>query len=131
MLPIYFSSPAFNFAALTSFTNFCFLQHVRFSAFLGENGSIRDGLAESFWFYAQNLPTVALLLPRAGLALALLLGYSRPQVGVVVLADMGLNRRDGAFFKKEDGTLTDYAKGILVTSAVWTAWRFLVLFGSW
>ncbi|RDB21863.1 hypothetical protein Hypma_010843 [Hypsizygus marmoreus] len=131
MLPIYFSSSAFNLAAMTSYSNFCFLQHVRYSAFFGENGSIRDGLAETFWFYSQNLPTVALLIPRAGLALALLLAFSTPQVGVVALADAGILHRDATFFRKEDGTLTSYARGVLIANAAWTAWRILVLWVSW
>lgn len=107
------------------------MQHIRFSAFFGENGSLRDGLAESFWFYSQNLPTVALLLPRAGLSLALLLAFTIPQAGVVALADTGINHRDTTFFRKEDGTLTNYARGVLIVNAAWTAWRILVLWTSW
>ncbi|GLB42654.1 hypothetical protein LshimejAT787_1201030 [Lyophyllum shimeji] len=130
MLPIYLSSSAFNLVSMTSYTNFCFLQHIRYSAFFGESGSLRDGLAETFWFYSQNLPTVALLLPRAGLALALLLAFSTPQVGEVVLADAGIHHRDTTFFRAQDGTLTNYAGGILIANAAWTAWRVLVLFTS-
>ncbi|KAF8057536.1 hypothetical protein FPV67DRAFT_1677321 [Lyophyllum atratum] len=131
IFPIYLSSSAFNLVSLTSYTNFCFLQHIRYSAFFGESGSLRDGLAETFWFYSQNLPTVALLLPRAALALALLLAFSTPQIGVVVLADAGIHRRDSTFFRAGDGTLTDYARGILIANAAWTAWRVLVLLTSW
>ena len=131
ILPIYFSSPAFNFAAMSSYLNFCFLYHIRFSAFFGEHGSIADGLAETFYFYSQNLPTVALLLPRAGLCLALLFAFSSPDPDVVALADAGLSRRDGTFFRASDGTLTDYARGVLIANAAWTAWRVLVLLISW
>ncbi|KAG6848535.1 hypothetical protein H0H93_016245 [Arthromyces matolae] len=131
MIPIYLSSSSFNLVAMTSYTNFCFLQHNRFSAFLGEHGSIRDGLAETFWFYSQNLPTVALLLPRAGLALALLLTFSTPQVGEVALTDAGIHPRDSTFFRTTDGTLTNYARGVLIANAAWTAWRALVLIASW
>jgi hypothetical protein len=116
---------------MTSYTNFCFMYHIRYSAFFGENGSIRDGLAETFWYYSQNLPTVALLLPRAALSLALLLAFGRPDANTVALADAGLLRRDGTFFRKGDGTLTGYARGVLIANAVWTAWRILVLLFSW
>ena len=131
MLPIYFSSPAFNMTAMTSYTNFCFLYHIRSSAFSRDHGSIRDGLAETFWYYSQNLPTVALLLPRAALALALLLTFWSPQAGELALTDMGVRPRDGTFFRASDGTLTDYARGVLIANAAWTAWRILVLLISW
>lgn len=131
MIPIYLSSPAFNLAAMSSYSTFCFLHHIRYSAFFGETGSLRDGLAETFWFYSQNLPTVALLLPRAGLSLALLFAFTSPQVGVVALADAGITHRDATFFRGEDGTLTNYARGVLIANAAWTAWRLLVLLCSW
>ena len=131
VLPIYLSAPAFNLAAISSYTNFCFLQHIRASAFGGEHGSLRDGLAETFYFYSQNLPTVALLLPRAGLSLALLLAFWSPQASELGLADAGIRPRDGTFFRASDQTLTDYASGVLIANAAWTAWRILVLFVSW
>ena len=131
IVPLYLSSSGFNFVCMTSYTNFCFMQYLRFSAFFGENGSLRDGLAETFWFYSQNLPTVALLLPRAGLSLALLLAFSKPNPEFVAVAQVGFNARDKTFFRASDGTLTDYARGILIANAAWTAWRILVLFMSW
>lgn len=131
MLPLYLSSPAFNLVSMSSFTNFCFMQHLRFSAFVGENGSWRDGLAETFWFYSQNLPTVTLLLPRAGLCLALLLAFSQADVNVVALADAGVSGRDKTFFRAQDGTLTSYARGLLIANAAWAAWRALVVLCSW
>ncbi|KAH7907435.1 hypothetical protein BJ138DRAFT_1014511 [Hygrophoropsis aurantiaca] len=130
--PLYLSSPGFNLASMTSYTNFCFMQYIRFSAFFGENGSLRDGIAETFWFYSQNLPTVALLLPRAGLSLALLFSFSFPDPEYVALLDAGTTAgRDGTYFRTSDGTLTDYARGVLIANAAWTAWRFLILFLSW
>lgn len=131
ILPIYLSSPAYNLVSMTSFTNFSFLTHVRLSAFSGDQGSARDGLAETFFFYSQNLPTVALLLPRAGLSVALLLTFSSAQPGDVALADAGINpHRDGAYFRT-DGTLTSYARGVLIANAAWTAWRALLLLICW
>ncbi|KAL4072105.1 hypothetical protein J3A83DRAFT_4092951 [Scleroderma citrinum] len=131
IVPLYLSSSGFNFVCMTSYTNFCFMQYIRFSAFFGENGSIRDGLAETFWFYSQNLPTVALLLPRAGLALTLLLEFSNSNPEYVSMIEAGFNGRDRTFFRASDGTLTDYARGVLIANAAWTAWRILVLITSW
>src|SRR5882762_1098547 len=104
VLPLYMSSSAFNFVSMTSYTNFCFMRRIRHSAFSGENGSVRDGIAETFWFYSQNLPTVALLLPRAGLCLALLFAFSSPQPSYVSLVDAGFSRRDDTFFREDNGT---------------------------
>ncbi|KAF8172272.1 hypothetical protein BJ912DRAFT_932469 [Pholiota molesta] len=154
MLPIYLSSPAFNYAAMTSYTNFSFLQHLRFSAFASsehagaippspsdpdhdiddladENqGSWKQGLAETCFFYSQNLATVALLLPRAGLSLALLFAFSSAAPVLPFVVSNNFSNRDGTFFQ-QDGALTDYARGLLIANAAWTAWRLLVLLVSW
>lgn len=116
---------------MTSYTNFCFMRHIRASAFSAETGSLRDGIAETCWYYSQNMPTVALLLPRAGLCLALLFAFSSSQAEFVALAHAGAGHRDGTFFRGVDGTLTDYARGVLIANAAWTAWRALVLICSW
>lgn len=79
-----------------------------------------DYIAEKCYWRAQNWPTVALLLPRAALSLAILL--QRP-----VGPDAG---RDPTYFDAETGALTGYARGILFTNAAWTAWRCLVMFGG-
>src|SRR5882762_1527562 len=131
VLPLYMSSSAFNFVSMTSYTNFCFMRRIRHSAFSAENGSLRDGMAETLWFYSQNLPTVALLLPRAGLCLALLFSFSSPQPNYVVLLNAGSNHRDTTFFRGSNGTLTNYSRGVLIANAAWTAWRALVLLCSW
>ncbi|KAH7886484.1 hypothetical protein F5I97DRAFT_1807277 [Phlebopus sp. FC_14] len=131
IVPLYLSSSAFNLTSMTSYTNFCFMQYIRFSAVFGEHGSLRDGLAESFWFYSQNLPTVALLLPRAGLSLALLFSFSFANPEYVAMVEAGFNGRDGTFFRTSNGTLTDYSRGVLIANAAWTAWRALVLLISW
>lgn len=127
IFPIYSSSAAFNFVALSSYSQFCFLQNLRYAAFLH---SLRDGLAETFWHYSQNLPTVSLLLPRAGLSLAVLLTFSSPQAGSVALEATGVSERDGTFFR-DDGTLTNYSRGVLIANAAWAAWRALILVYSW
>jgi hypothetical protein len=141
MLPIYLSSSAFNYAAMTSYTNFSFLQHVRFSAFFpepalplsdpdphydGSQSPWKNGVAETCFFYAQNLPTVAMLLPRAALSMALLFAFSKPPA----FPNPTITLRDQTFFRS-DGSLTDYARGVLFANAAWTAWRLLVLIASW
>ena len=73
ILPIYLSSPAFNFVAMSFYDHFCFLQHIRSFPYVSSSavlpsaeGSLRDALAETCYLYAQNLSTiVTLLLPRA------------------------------------------------------------------
>lgn len=146
MLPIYLSSSAFNYAAMTSYTNFSFLQHLRFSAFFpepaptpqspsdpeydtyydGSQSPWKSGIAETCFFYSQNLPTVAMLLPRAGMSMALLFAFSNPPA----FAIPSVSLRDQTFFRS-DGSLTDYSRGVLFANAAWTGWRLLVLITSW
>ena len=158
ILPIYLSSPAFNLAALSSFSTFSFLQHIRLSAFSQEqadaiassshpyskvhsrsdsqdidpalptpSASISQFFAESAYFYSQNLPTVGLLLPRAGLCLALLFSFSSPDPSSTLYSP---SQRDATFFN-HDASLTSYASAVLIANASWTAWRSLVLLLSW
>ena len=134
ILPIYLSSPAFNFVAMSSHYHFCFLQHIRSSAFPyvsssavlpSAEGSLRDALAETCYLYAQNLPTIVMLLPSAGLALALLLSFFSPEnlPGGLSLSnvDQSIGRRDRTFFDKNTGALSTYAKGVLIANAAWAA----------
>ncbi|KIL63678.1 hypothetical protein M378DRAFT_11953 [Amanita muscaria Koide BX008] len=130
MMPLYLSSSAFNYVCMTSYTNFCFMQHLRLSAFTRKRGSFRDGLAETFYFYSQNLPTVALLLPRAALCLSLLFAYGSPLPQVVLDNTTVVMSRDPTFFDT-DGALSAYAIGVLIVNAAWTAWRVMVLLCSW
>ncbi|KAF8497809.1 hypothetical protein F5888DRAFT_1803273 [Russula emetica] len=108
ILPICLSSPTFNFVAMSSFDHSYFLQHIRSSAFPYVDSS-------------ANLPTVVTLLPRAGLALALLLSFFSPEIlpGGLSLSDVdqSIARRDGTFLDKNAGALSAYAKGILIANA--------------
>ncbi|KAI0033213.1 hypothetical protein K488DRAFT_85134 [Vararia minispora EC-137] len=144
VMPLYLSAPAHNFVSMSSFTHFCFFRHIRTSAvpvsharavLPSAEGSWRDLLAETCFFYSQNLPTVALLLPRAGIALAVLLTFWTP----VILPDGRplpdiapvVALRDNTFFDPHDGALSGYAKGVLAANAAWAAWRIFVLLVSW
>jgi hypothetical protein len=109
---------------MSPYSTFCFLQHVRYAPLLSDPSTLREEGAETY-FYSQNLPTVALLLPRAALPLALLLSFSQPDVSVVALADTG----DATFFRVGDGMLSDYARGYSLATR--TAWKVLVLWCSW
>ncbi|KZV98906.1 hypothetical protein EXIGLDRAFT_763136 [Exidia glandulosa HHB12029] len=129
MLSIYLSSPAYTLASMASYNHFSFLWHIRLSAVTGDDANLRDAAAETCYFYAQNWPTVVLLLPRAALCLALLLVYSAPSAQAIVLASAGTALRDGTFFR-ENGSLTSYARGVLIANAAWTAWRTLLVIGS-
>jgi hypothetical protein len=130
ILPIYLSARAFELASITSYANFCFLRHVRANAFdRSQNGSLRDGFAETCYRYSQNLPTVVLLLPRAALCLAALLSFSAA-TPAAVLATAGPSPRDRTFFDA-NGSLTSYARGLLITNAAWTMWRVFLLLCSW
>ncbi|KAF8123053.1 hypothetical protein EV363DRAFT_1107378, partial [Boletus edulis] len=65
------------------------------------------------------------------LYLALLLSFSSLNPEYVGMIEAGFNGRDSTFFRLSDGTLTDYARGVLFTNAAWTAWCALILFISW
>ncbi|KIY70224.1 hypothetical protein CYLTODRAFT_451904 [Cylindrobasidium torrendii FP15055 ss-10] len=136
MYPLYMSSVSFNYTAIQSYDHFCFMQTLRLSAFgfyngltltekgLRLEGDMKDGLAETAYFYSQNLPTVALLLPRAGISIAILLQLTSLSI------DNQLAGRDATFFTSV-GTLSEYSRVILYVNAIWVAWRAIVLIISW
>ncbi|KAF9787998.1 hypothetical protein BJ322DRAFT_1046489 [Thelephora terrestris] len=132
IIPIYLSAPAFNLASMTSYNTYSFLRHIRSTSWDPERGgSIRDGIAETCWYFSQNTANIALLLPRAGLSLALLLTFLSSQPGTLALADSGNIGRDRTFFNPQTGTLSGYAEGVLIANVAWTAWRTLVWFCAW
>ena len=130
MSPLYLSASAHNLVSITSYSNFSFFRFIRRTAKDSsagdQSGSWQDGWAEQCFFYSQNLPTVATLLPRAALCLALLFTFAIPGEGQA----NGAVRRDPTFFHVSNGTLTAYARGVLITNAVWVAWRTLLVLGS-
>ncbi|KAG9047410.1 hypothetical protein FS837_002306 [Tulasnella sp. UAMH 9824] len=86
-------------------------------------------LAESCWFYSQNMPTIVTLLPRLALTLALYLAFVGPSTGATLGSNNSLGR-DGTFFGGH-GELSGYAKVIVWLQIAWGLWRTMVLLGSW
>ncbi|KAF8198242.1 hypothetical protein K438DRAFT_1759631 [Mycena galopus ATCC 62051] len=180
MLALYLSAPGSALVGMTSYTNFCFMQRLRWGALfesvagynttqahersesdnpnpkaahgrgyssataVNASGDVlpafgtpsaqtrwRVFLAESSARYAQNVPTVALLLPRAGICLVVLFGFWGASAGQG--QDGGApspSLRDATFFHA-NGALTDYARGVLSANAAWAAWRALVCLAGW
>ena len=126
---VYAGAHSFNVGCLQSFSYFSFLWRVRFAALSKDSdlsvggGTSLDFLLETFSWYRQNYPTVLLLLPRAGLSLAVLLLYGTTAYGSASMASM---TRDSAYFGA-NGVLTGFASGVIMTNLAWAAWRvFLV-----
>ncbi|KAF9496860.1 hypothetical protein BDN71DRAFT_1505317 [Pleurotus eryngii] len=176
VLPIYLSSPAFNYAVMTSYSTFCFLMQIRWGSIApapssqpaslsrsaqstgsrhpndpsdpttivpekelvavsalpssSEYGGWKQFIAESCWFYSQNLPTVSMLVPRAGLVLALLFTFSSVQSVTTGTASNPATPRDPTYFRVQDGSLTAYARGVLMANGIWAAWRILLVLFS-
>ncbi|KAJ7803990.1 hypothetical protein B0H14DRAFT_2384139, partial [Mycena olivaceomarginata] len=127
VLAVYLSAPAYALAGMTGYAAFCFLQYVRWGAW-GEVSCFVFILAESCALYAQNGPTVALLLPRAGIAAAVLIGNANANANG--LASISASTRNATFFRA-DGALTGYAHGVLLANAAWAVWRGVVCLGAW
>ena len=87
------------------------------------------------YFYAQNCPTVVTILLRAGLALALPISFFSlehlPGGSTPPDFDQSISSRNGTFFDQSTGTVSCYAKAMLIVNAMWTAWRTLFLLFSW
>ncbi|KAG8752144.1 hypothetical protein FRC14_007299, partial [Serendipita sp. 396] len=110
----------------------------------------RQGLIEWAWNRSQNLPTVALLIPRACIAFIIVLTFTKinpltqaaldaagtssiatPINASLYPSNNNPARRDETFFSRKNGTLTPYAKTILWFNCAWALWRSLVLIGSY
>ncbi|GAA5824684.1 hypothetical protein JCM11251_005300 [Rhodosporidiobolus azoricus] len=136
---VYSGAASFNLACVRSFDIFSFLWRVRLAPLLPNSvlaqaveGTKRaDGVKETLAWYSQNWPTVFLLIPRAGLSVAVLLLYSTTAYGSSTAVTIS---RDNAYFGT-DGALTGFAAGVLFANSAWAAWRLLVylvaLIGLW
>ncbi|KIO32402.1 hypothetical protein M407DRAFT_214369 [Tulasnella calospora MUT 4182] len=93
------------------------------------NRNVFQFIAETCWFYSQNMPTIITLLPRLALTLALYLAFVGPSTGATLGSNNSLGR-DGTFFGGH-GELSGYAKVIVWLQIAWGLWRSIVLLGSW
>lgn len=129
------AASSYNLACLRSYGVFSFLWRVRLAGLfphtaLGrsvDSTSRFDGIKETCEWYRQNWPTVLLLLPRAGLTCAVILLYNTTAYGSTTAAVT--TSRDSAYFDA-DGTLSPFAFGVLMTNAVWAAWRLVLVVGA-
>lgn len=94
-----------------------------------EGRNVSQFIAESCWFYSQNMPTIVTLVPRLALTLALYLAFVGPSTGATLGSNNSLGR-DGTFFGGH-GELSGYAKVIVWLQIAWGLWRSIVLLGSW
>jgi len=143
ILPIYISSPGFNFVTMSSYDH-----RVLSPAYSPLGIPIRqlkrgppfckglaDELANVLLLCSEPSSAVVTPLPRAGLALVLLLSFFSPEnlPGGLSLSgvDQSTSCHDRAFFDKNTGALSAYAKGVLVAIVAWATWRTLILLLSW
>ncbi|KAL8287305.1 hypothetical protein RQP46_003757 [Phenoliferia psychrophenolica] len=129
---VYAKSTTFNFACMTSYEDFSFLFRIRLAPFqkyspLCVSGSKkRDGILETCQWYAQNWPTVLLLIPRAGISIAVLLLYGTTAYGTpsVAMSTMG---RDPGYFIQGSGVLSNWALILLLVNLIWAAYRLVLI----
>ncbi|KAI5477314.1 zeaxanthin epoxidase [Pseudohyphozyma bogoriensis] len=126
---VYRGAMAFNYGCMRDYRYFSLLWRIRLAPFqsrgaLNVPGSTWvDGVIETSAWYIQNWPTVLLLIPRAGLSLAILLLYGTTAYG----NDVGQQMiRDGGYFQ-DDGTLTLFASAVLLANLAWAGYRLLIV----
>ncbi|GAA6052932.1 hypothetical protein JCM3770_006740 [Rhodotorula araucariae] len=123
---VYAGAASYNLACLRSYSHFSFFWRIRLAPFRPSSAIARsvegttwlDGVHETAGWYRQNWPTLLLLLPRAGLAVAILLLYSTTAYGTTT----STTGRDTAYFGA-NGTLTGFGSGVIFANAAWAAWR--------
>ncbi|CAG7850539.1 SubName: Full=Uncharacterized protein {ECO:0000313/EMBL:CCA67558.1} [Serendipita indica DSM 11827] len=111
----------------------------------------KQGMIEWAWNRSQNLPTVALLVPRACIAFIIILTFTKTNpLTLAALASAGSSSifttpvnpssypstnspvlRDQTFFSGRDGTLTHYARTVLWIDCIWTLWRTIILIAAY
>ncbi|GAA5849594.1 hypothetical protein JCM9279_007281 [Rhodotorula babjevae] len=127
---VYAGATSFKLACLRSYSHFSFFWRIRLAPFhrsgtiaqAVEGTTLADGVQETAGWYRQNWPTVLLLLPRAGITVAVLLLFSTTAYGT----STSTTARDSAFFDA-DGTLSRFSAGVLLANAAWAAWRLGVV----
>ncbi|KAK0549032.1 hypothetical protein OC846_004255 [Tilletia horrida] len=117
ILETYCSPAAFNLTTFRSYSLYSFLYRLRFSA-----PPLRFFI-ETLWFFTQNWPTIATLIPRAIICAALLVIYN-PDTS---LTSSPQNPRDPAYFDPDSQLLATYGFVVLMVNVTWAAWRIGLL----
>ncbi|RSH81460.1 hypothetical protein EHS25_006817 [Saitozyma podzolica] len=127
--PIYLSLPASLHLSLLSFPHFTFLAHIRLSPL--HTPFARDIIPETAHSLVQLAPGLLPLVPRAAIAIVLLVAFSDPSANLQ--SPYGgtdwSNLRDTHFFQT-DGALTAYAHGVLLAFAACVLFRLVIVLVS-
>ncbi|WVQ80870.1 hypothetical protein IAT38_002977 [Cryptococcus sp. DSM 104549] len=130
--PIYLSLPASLHLSLKSYNHFLFLLHIRTSP-LGTPYA-RDIIPETCHFLLQLLPGLIPLLPRAAIAVVVLISFWKPAADVQAPYGGSVDQtaeRDPNFFRSDaPGQLTGYSKGVLMAFTVYIAFRLAIVIAS-
>ncbi|GAA5881799.1 hypothetical protein JCM16303_006459 [Sporobolomyces ruberrimus] len=135
---VYVDAASFNYACARSYGTFSFMWQVRLAPLrpksplaLSVDGTSRlDFVRETLSWYRQNWPTVALLIPRAAISVAVLLLYTTTAYGTSMNTAQFASR-DSAFFDATTGALTGFAAAVVLTNCAWAALRLVVLVSAW
>lgn len=120
--PIYLSLYANLHLSLASFSHFCFLLHIRLSAWRTTHAI--DLIPETCHFVVQLLPGLVPLVARAGIACVLLISHWGRHPSI----DVGTSHRDPNYFLADDPSrLTPYAKGVVLAFCSWVALRLVIV----
>ncbi|WWC85815.1 uncharacterized protein L201_000682 [Kwoniella dendrophila CBS 6074] len=130
--PIYLSLPASLHLSIFSFNHFTFLLHIRTSPL--NTPYSRDIIPETCHALIQLIPGLLPLLPRAAIAVVVLISFWAREADVQAPYGGAVDEtslRDTNFFKSDSpGELTSYAKGVLATFTAYIAFRLLIVIGS-
>ena len=155
ILPIYFSAPAHDLAALTSYTHFCFFAYIRRSArppwpslsYFRSSSPRLSGSPppsspppsspahssssgnSSFSAYSDYIAESCYWYSQNTPTVVLLLPRAGLCLSLLLSTTQPITNRDPTYFDA-NGSLTGYARGVLFATIAWTAWRTLVLIGS-
>lgn len=118
--PIYLSLYGNLHLSLISFNHFCFLLHIRSSAW-GTPHAI-DLIPETCHFLVQLLPGLPPLATRASIASVLLIWHWRHEAGLETHS-----QHDPNFFVPDDSRLTPYAQDVILAFCAWVALRLVTV----
>ncbi|WVQ93671.1 hypothetical protein IAU59_000747 [Kwoniella sp. CBS 9459] len=130
--PIYLSLPAALHLSLISFNHFTFLLHIRSSPLNTPHS--RDIIPETAHALLQLFPGLLPLLPRAAIAIVILISFWDPAANVTAPFGGSIDdksSRDPRYFRSDSpGQLTGYAKGVCITFAIWVVLRLVIVVTS-